>query len=113
MRNKEVKMANEATKTVKTEDGFLGEAKNVIEQAVKTGIAFETLKTQATNAIDSGIEDAKRMVKRGQYAAEDMVEDTQHMIKHDPLRSVGITFGIGFGLGAIVGLLIASRKNAR
>ena len=51
------------------------------------------------------------MVKRGRYAAEDIVEDTAHMIKHDPFRSVGVAFGIGFGLGAILGLLVACKSK--
>lgn len=61
--------------------------------------------------------DAKRMAKRGLYAAEDLVDDTAHRIKKDPWLSVGVTFGVGMGLGVMLGWLVGklaiSNANTR
>ena len=40
-----------------------------------------------------------------------LVDRGDHQIKQDPWRSVGVTFGVGFGLGAIVGLLMSKKSN--
>ncbi|MEK7830200.1 MAG: hypothetical protein AAB401_03895 [Acidobacteriota bacterium] len=106
-------MTNQVTKETTTSKGFFKEALDTTtEQVVRAGLKVEALKEQASQSIEDGIEDAKRMAKRGRYAAEDLMEDTAHRIKQDPLRSVGVTFGIGFGLGAIVGLLAAHKSKA-
>lgn len=83
------------------------ESKDVMEK----GIDMDELKEKATQAIEDGIADAKRMIKKGRYAAEDFADETAHQIKQDPWRSVGVTFGVGFGLGAIVGLLMSRKAN--
>lgn len=98
-------MANKATKQAKKDEkDFIKEA---TEKIAQTGLDVEKLKEKASHVIEDGITDAKRMIKKGRYAAEDLVDDTTHYIKHDPWRSVGVTFAVGFGLGAIVGLLLA------
>lgn len=94
-------MTNQGTKQMKTD-----------EKGVQPELDAKKLKEMASNAIEDGIIDAHRMIKKGRYAAEDLIDDTEHHIKHDPWRSVGVTFGVGFGLGAIVGLLMA-RKSTR
>jgi ElaB/YqjD/DUF883 family membrane-anchored ribosome-binding protein len=105
-------MSNQATKEATTNEGFLKETLNTAAQVAQAGLKVEELKTQASHALEDGIEEAKRMAKRGRYAAEDFIEDTAHRIKQDPLRSAGVTLGVGFALGAIVGLLIASKTKA-
>ena len=100
----------EATTTNK--DGFFTGAIKTAEQIAHAGLTVERLKENASHVIEDGIADAKRMVKKGRYAAEDLVDDTAHYIKKDPFRSVGVTFGVGFGLGAIVGVLIAYKAKA-
>ena len=100
----------EATTTNK--DGFFTGAIKTAEQIAHVGLTVEKLKENASHVIEDGIADAKRMVKKGRYAAEDLVDDTAHYIKKDPFRSVGVTFGVGFGLGAIVGLLVAYKAKA-
>ena len=90
-------------------DGFLRGALTAVEQAAMASLKVEKLKERASHVIEDGIVDAKRLAKRGRYAAEDLVEDTAHRIKKDPWPAVGITFGIGLGLGVVMGLLVASR----
>jgi ElaB protein len=102
-------MANQATKQVVTEEeNLITEAKKKIAQ---TGRDLEELKERASHVIEDGIVDAKRMIKKGRYVAEDLVDDTAHYIKHDPWRSVGVTFGVGMGLGVIIGLLIGQKTK--
>ncbi len=101
-------MTNQATKAVKTnDDSFINKAVDATENILRTGMDVEEFKERASHAVEDGVEEAKRKLKKARYAAEDLVDDTEHYIKHDPWRSVGITFGVGFGLGAIAGLLLA------
>lgn len=97
--------------TVEKKEGFVKEAIHTAEQLAKVGIKADLLKKRASNAIDDGILDAKRMVKHGVYAAEDLIDDTAHRIKKDPLRSVALTFGIGLGVGVAIGWLISHRST--
>jgi ElaB/YqjD/DUF883 family membrane-anchored ribosome-binding protein len=48
------------------------------------------------------------LAKRSRYAAEDLIDDAAHHIKHEPLRSVAIGLAIGFGMGALA-VWIATR----
>ena len=81
-------------------------------QVAKTGLRVERLKDRASHAIEDGMIDARRMAKRGRYAAEDLVDDTAHRIKKDPWVSVGVTLGIGIGLGAMIGWLVGHKTRS-
>lgn len=107
-------MTNQATKEATKNEGIFKEALNTTaEQVARTESKVEELKNNASQAIEDGIEGVKRMAKRGRHATEDFVDDTAHRIKQDPLRSVGITFGIGLGLGAIIGLLVTRKSKTK
>jgi ElaB/YqjD/DUF883 family membrane-anchored ribosome-binding protein len=64
------------------------------------------VKEAMTDAVENGIDSAKRSVKRGRRAAEDLVDDAEYQIKHRPFSALGVTFGIGLGLGAAIGALM-------
>ena len=104
-------MLAQANEITDKKNGVLKNAFDLAEQIVPAALDVDRLKERATLAIDDGMADAKRMVKRGVYAAEDLVEDTAHRIKKDPFASVGITFGVGMGLGIFVGWLIARKTK--
>jgi ElaB/YqjD/DUF883 family membrane-anchored ribosome-binding protein len=105
-------MTDQLAQEVKTDGkSFFKEALHATEKVVQTGLDVERLKAKASHVIEDGVVDAKRMIKKGRYAAEDLVDDTAHYIKKDPLRSVGVTFGIGFGAGVMFGLLLARKNN--
>jgi len=95
----------------KRTDGLLKGTITAAAQVAKTGVRVERLKEKAAHAIEDGITDAKRMAKRGRYAAEDLVEDTAHRIKKAPWPAVGITFGVGLGLGVMIGWLAGHKKT--
>jgi len=66
-------------------------------------------KGRLSEAFDDGIDAAARTVRKGREAAEDLVDDAVHTVKHKPLETVAVTFGVAFGLGAIVGWLVARK----
>ncbi len=94
-------------------EGLAQKALHIGVKAGRLGYEAERVKTVVSDAVSDTLEDgvhaAKRAVKRSRYAAEDLVDETTYRIKQHPLRSVGITLGVGFGVGLIVGWL-ASRK---
>lgn len=92
-------------------EGFLKGAIHAAEQVAQTGLRVDRLKEKASHVIEDGMTDAKRMAKRGFYAAEDFVDDTAHRIKKDPWLSVGVTFGVGIGLGAMIGWLVGHKSK--
>jgi ElaB/YqjD/DUF883 family membrane-anchored ribosome-binding protein len=92
-------------------NGLLGKARHVGERLAEVGGEVSRLKTEASQAVEDAVTEAKRLAKRSRYAAEDLIEDATHHIKRDPLRSVAMGLAIGFGLGALVVLL--ATRNAR
>jgi ElaB/YqjD/DUF883 family membrane-anchored ribosome-binding protein len=90
---------------------FLGKAMHVGERLVEVGGEATRLKTAASHAIEDAVTEAKRLAKRGRYAAEDLMEDAAHHVKRDPLRSVALGFAIGLGMGALAVWMATS--NAR
>jgi ElaB/YqjD/DUF883 family membrane-anchored ribosome-binding protein len=65
------------------------------------------MKEAVVDAVEDRISAAKRAVKQGRRAAEDLVDDAKYQVKQRPLSAVGVFFGIGLGLGAVIGLLLA------
>jgi ElaB/YqjD/DUF883 family membrane-anchored ribosome-binding protein len=72
-----------------------------IEVSGQLGTEVKRVKEAMTDAVENGIDSAKRSVKRGRRAAEDLVDDAEYQIKHRPFSALGVTFGIGWGLGPI------------
>ena len=90
--------------------GLLGKAMHVGERLVEVGGEAERLKTAASHAVEDAVTEAKRLAKRSRYAAEDLVEDAAHRVKRDPLRSVGLGFAIGLGMGALAAWVATRRE---
>ncbi|HEV2664693.1 MAG TPA: hypothetical protein VG324_07270 [Blastocatellia bacterium] len=84
-------------KTVEVRDQLEAEVKRV--------------KKAVTDAVDNGVVAAKRAVKQGRRAAEDLVDDAEYQVKQHPFSALGVTFGVGMGLGAVIGVLLA--RNGR
>jgi ElaB/YqjD/DUF883 family membrane-anchored ribosome-binding protein len=64
------------------------------------------MKEAVADAAEDGINTAKRAVKQGRRAAEDLVDDAEYQVKQHPLSAVAVSFGIGLGLGAVIGVLL-------
>ncbi len=75
------------------------------------GAEVKRVKEAVAGAVEDGIGAARRTVKQGRRAAEDMVDDAEYQVKQHPFSALGVTFGIGLGLGAAIGALLA--RNGR
>ena len=75
--------------------------------AAQMGAGVGRVKEVAAEVVEDGINTAKRAVKQGRRAAEDWVDDAEYQVKKHPLSAVGVSFGIGMGLGAVIGMLLA------
>jgi len=89
---------------------LLGKTTQVGEHLAEVGDKVARLKTAASHAVEDAVTEAKRFAKRSRYAAEDLVEDAAHRIKHNPLRSVGVSAAIGLGTGALA-VWLATHKE--
>ena len=62
------------------------------------------------NSAEESVAAAKRTLRKGVHATEELLDDTAHIIKKNPFTSVGITLGLGLGAGILIGWL-AGRKR--
>src|SRR6266498_2931730 len=87
----------------------------IIEKTIEVRDPLEAevkrVKDSVAGAVDNGIVAAKRPVKQGRRAAEDLVDDAEYQIEQRPFSARGGSFGIGMGLGAAIGVLLA--RNGR
>jgi len=89
---------------------LLGKATHVGTHLAEVGDKTAWLKAAASRAVEDAVTKAKRFAKRSRYAAEDVVEDTAHRIKHRPLRSLGLGVMARLGTGALA-VWLASHKE--
>jgi ElaB/YqjD/DUF883 family membrane-anchored ribosome-binding protein len=82
-----------------------------IEVRDQLGAEVKRVKEAVVDAVDNGITAAKRAVKQGRRAAEDLVDDAEYKVKQHPFSALGVSLGVGIGLGAAVGVLLA--RNGR
>jgi hypothetical protein len=61
------------------------------------------------DAIESGIDAAKRVGKHGSDAAEELIDDTVLRIKRHPVETVVAAFALGFAIGGFLDRLIRRR----
>ena len=79
--------------------------------AAHLGAEVKRVKGAVHDAFEDGINSATRAVKKGRHAAEDLIDDAEYRVKRHPLSSIGITFGIGLGLGAMIGILLTRNRH--
>jgi ElaB/YqjD/DUF883 family membrane-anchored ribosome-binding protein len=90
-------------------NSLIEKAMHVGERLVELRDEASRLKTAASHAVEDTVTEAKRFARRGRYAAEDLMEDAAHRVKHDPLRSVAFGFALGISIGALV-VWVATRE---
>lgn len=64
---------------------------------------WEKTGEQVSDALEDGAAAAKRAVRRVNYAAEDLVDNTTHTIKRHPLAVVGAAIAVAFASGMLIG----------
>jgi ElaB/YqjD/DUF883 family membrane-anchored ribosome-binding protein len=82
-----------------------------IEVRDQLGAEVKRVKEAVVDAVDNGAAAATRAVKQGRRVAEDLVDGAEYRVKQRPFSALGVTFGIGMGLGAAIGILLA--RNGR
>jgi hypothetical protein len=60
-------------------------------------------KKAVVSAVEDCVGAARRAVKRGRFAAEDLLDEAAHSVKRHPLQTVALTFGLAFGAGVLLG----------
>ncbi len=61
------------------------------------------------DAIENGIDAAKRVGKRGSDAAEEFMDDTVLRVKRHPVETVVAAFALGLAFGGFVDRLVRRR----
>jgi ElaB/YqjD/DUF883 family membrane-anchored ribosome-binding protein len=82
-----------------------------MEAGDQLGAKVKRVKKAVVGAVENGVGEARRAVKQSRRAAEDLVDDAEYKIKQRPFTALGASFGIGLGLGAAIGALMA--RNGR
>ena len=95
------------------EGNLLKKAKRVGEQVAQVAAEASRLTDAASHAVEAAMTEVKRVAKRSRYASKDLVDETAHRIKHDPLRSVAIGFAIGLGVGMLTAWLAVRSEGRR
>ena len=63
------------------------------------------------SAVGDCVGAARRAVKRGRFAAEDLMDEAAHSVKQRPLQTVVLTFGLAFGAGALFGWIASNNHK--
>jgi ElaB/YqjD/DUF883 family membrane-anchored ribosome-binding protein len=67
-------------------------------------------KAAVSEAVDDGVRSALRTIKQGRNAADDLIHDTRHSVRQNPIQSMGLVFAVGVMTGALAAW-IGSRRG--
>ncbi len=67
--------------------------------------------SMVAEAIEGGIDTAKRVGKRGSDAVEELMDDTVNRVKRHPVESLVTAFAIGFIVGGLVDWLTRRKQS--
>jgi ElaB/YqjD/DUF883 family membrane-anchored ribosome-binding protein len=89
----------------------LDKVTEVSAAAAQFGAEVGRVKDAVIDVFEDGINAARSAVKKGRRLAEDLADDAEYRVKRHPLNALGVTFGIGLGLGTVIGVLLARNGN--
>ncbi len=78
----------------------------VDERAAESIHRVSRTTSAVADAIETGIDTAKRLGKHGSDAAEELMDDTVLRIKRHPVETVIAAFAVGFAIGGFFDCLI-------
>lgn len=85
---------------------------SVAEKAVEVSDSSRVhLVAAMADAVEDGIEAAKRIGKHTSDATEELMDDTVNRVKRHPVESMVTAFAIGFILGGFIDWFMMRRKS--
>lgn len=101
------------TGTINGKDAITeGFGRGMAKRAAHIREGAEELKERVEEIFEDTVSEAKRMAKKGRYAAEDLIDDAEYKIKKAPFRSIAVTFAAGVGLGLAAGVFVSRISHA-
>ena len=79
------------------------------EQIDETAQKVSRAASAVADAFEDGIVTARRMAKRGEHAAEELIDDTRKHVQRRPFETIAVILAVGIAAGAVMGLLIKRR----
>jgi ElaB/YqjD/DUF883 family membrane-anchored ribosome-binding protein len=68
---------------------------------------------QLADVVDEQVRSARRAIRKGKYAAEDLADEVRLEARRNPLQTVGVALGIGAIAGLIAGLALRGAPRRR
>jgi ElaB/YqjD/DUF883 family membrane-anchored ribosome-binding protein len=80
------------------------------EQIADTAHRASPAASAAADALENGVEAARRAAKQGCCSAAELIDDTKKRVRKYPLETVATTFAAGIAVGAAI-LCVIRRKQ--
>ena len=77
-----------------------------VEQALRE---VSRIKSVVSEAVEDGVKSAVKAMKQGRNAAEDMIVDARHTVRQKPFQAIGVVFGVGVLVGGLLAWAVSRR----
>lgn len=98
-----------ATATIDTCIG--DKAADMYRKATHLAGEARELTNLASDTVEDGVHAARRAINRGIENAAELRETAVYRVKRNPLKAVGLAFGAGVLLGAVIGVFGRRRRG--
>jgi ElaB/YqjD/DUF883 family membrane-anchored ribosome-binding protein len=68
------------------------------------------IRSRVTDAVEDGVRSASQAIRHGRHAAEDAIEEAEHMVKQRPFQAMGTVFAAGVLAGTFL-TWVGSRRR--
>jgi ElaB/YqjD/DUF883 family membrane-anchored ribosome-binding protein len=82
-----------------------GHVVNAAQRVVQLSHDARALESVADEAIEDGVRAARRAVRRGTAAPEDVGDEALYYVKRQPFKAITIAAGAGAIVGIVIGVL--------
>jgi ElaB/YqjD/DUF883 family membrane-anchored ribosome-binding protein len=86
-------------------------AADVYQKATHLADEARAFTNLAGEAVETGVHAAKRAFNRSVESAGDLRDRAVYRVKRNPIKAVGLAFGAGLLLGAVVGAFGGRRRD--
>ncbi len=84
--------------------------KMVNDQIAQTAEEAARLRAAVAEAIEEGVDAARRSAKRARHIAEEVIDDAETSVRHHPITTVGVAALGAFTAGALLGFLLGRKR---